>query len=64
MIQAMSVIDNNLNVGRYVHSADALRLLLVERYGGFYADLDFVIIKSLKGLKNVIASDQVNASYY
>ena len=43
---------------RYVHTADALRLLLIERFGGFYADSDFVILKSLKRLKNVIASDQ------
>ena len=43
----------------YVHSADALRLLLVHKYGGFYADLDFVILKDLKHLKNVITSDQV-----
>ena len=42
---------------RFVHSADALRLLLIERFGGFYADLDFVILKSLTGLHNVIASD-------
>ena len=48
---------------RFVHSADALRLLLIERYGGFYADLDFVILKSLTGLQNVIASDQVIVSY-
>jgi len=52
------------SMNKYVHSADALRLLLVERYGGFYADLDFVIIKSLKGLKNVIASDQVTKEEY
>ena len=46
---------------RYVHTADALRLLLINKYGGFYADSDFVILKSLKSMKNVIASDQVTA---
>ena len=48
-----------MTVFRYVHSADALRLLLIHRYGGFYADSDFVIFKDLTKLKNVIASDQV-----
>jgi len=47
------------SMSRFVHSADALRLLLIERYGGFYADLDFVILKSLRDLHNVIASDQI-----
>ena len=54
--------NNNLSSNiliRFVHSADALRLLLIERYGGFYADSDFVILKSLKELRNVVASDQV-----
>ena len=44
---------------RYVHTADVLRLLLIYKYGGFYLDSDFVILKSLLGLKNVVASDQV-----
>jgi len=47
------------SMSKFVHSADALRLLLIDRYGGFYADLDFVIIRSLRGLQNVIASDQI-----
>ena len=46
---------------RYVHSADALRLLLIHKYGGFYADLDFVILAELSALANVVASDQVSA---
>ena len=45
---------------RFVHTADALRVLIINRFGGFYADSDFVILKSLKKLKNVIASDQVS----
>ena len=44
---------------RYVHTADVLRLLLIYKYGGFYLDSDFVILKSLVGLRNVVASDQV-----
>ena len=50
-------------IGRYVHIADVLRVLLVYKYGGFYFDTDFVILKSLKGLRNVIASDQVGVTY-
>ena len=34
------------------------RLLLVQKYGGFYADTDYVITKPLTGLQNVLASDQ------
>lgn len=44
---------------KYTHMADALRLLVVQRFGGFYADTDYVIIKPLTGLQNVLASDQV-----
>jgi len=44
---------------KYAHVADALRLLLVQKYGGFYADTDYVITKPLTGLQNVLASDQV-----
>ena len=55
----MTLIKSVNKYFRYVHTADALRLLLVNKYGGFYADSDFVILKSLKSLKNVIASDQV-----
>ena len=46
-------------IPRYVHTADALRLLLIHKFGGFYSDTDFVILKSLVGLRNVLASDQV-----
>ena len=46
---------------RFVHTADALRVLIINRFGGFYADSDFVILKSLKKLRNVIASDQVSS---
>jgi len=43
---------------RIVHTADALRLLVIARYGGFYSDTDVVFIKSVAELRNVIASDQ------
>ena len=49
---------------RYVHTADALRLLVVYRYGGFYSDQDMVIIKNLHHLKNIIASDQVTTKLF
>jgi len=52
------------SMSKFVHSADALRLLLLHRYGGFYADSDFVILKDLTQLKNVIASDQVARREY
>ena len=50
------------SLARYVHTADVLRLLLIYKYGGFYLDSDFVILKSLVGLKNVVASDQVSGT--
>ena len=37
-----------------------LRVLLVYKFGGFYFDSDFVILSSLTGLRNVVASDQVS----
>ena len=58
MIQKIKEIFKFLFL-RVVHSADALRLLLIHRYGGVYADSDFVILKDLTKLKNLIASDQV-----
>ena len=33
---------------RAAHTADALRLLLLYRYGGLYLDLDFVVLHSLE----------------
>jgi len=43
---------------RIVHTADALRLLVVARYGGFYSDTDVVFLRNVATLRNVIASDQ------
>lgn len=41
-----------------VHHSDAIRLVLIYKYGGFYSDLDVVILKSLDGLKNVMSCDE------
>ena len=43
--------------------SDAIRLALLYKYGGFYSDLDVVILKSISHLKNVIASDQGNKEF-
>jgi len=37
-----------------VHTADALRLLLVYKFGGFYLDLDYVILNDLTHYKNMV----------
>ncbi len=43
-----------------VHYSDAIRLILIHRYGGWYSDLDMIVLQSLKSLpNNAIASDQV-----
>ena len=42
--------------------SDAIRLALLYKYGGFYSDLDVVILRGISHLKNVIASDQGIAS--
>jgi hypothetical protein len=43
------------------YSSDALRLILVHRFGGWYSDLDVVFLKSLNNksnpMKNMISSD-------
>merc|ERR1711935_1125213 len=59
-----SSVNLEESMNRYVHTADALRLLLIHKFGGFYSDTDFVILKSLVGLKNFLASDQVNEETY
>lgn len=55
-------LRNSMN--KFVHAADATRLLLLNRFGGFYADLDMVIIKDISHLHNVVASDQVTEIEY
>ena len=41
-----------------VHTADALRLLLVYKYGGFYLDLDYVVLNSLSHYNNIVVGNQ------
>ena len=44
--------------------SDALRVLLVWKYGGFYSDLDVVVLKSLKEFRNVIGAARGTNPYY
>ena len=59
-------LNSLIGVGQIVFNeslfSDAIRLALLYKYGGFYADLDVVVLKSISHLKNVIASDQGNNS--
>ena len=50
--------------------SDAIRLILIYRYGGWYSDLDMVFLRPLnstyngESLANVAASDSVHFSNY
>ena len=44
---------------KIVHYSDAIRLVLIYKYGGWYADLDIIFLKTVEHLRNVIASDQL-----
>ena len=37
-----------------VHKADALRLFLIHKFGGFYMDLDYVVLNDLSHYNNNI----------
>ena len=41
-----------------VHLSDVLRLLLLFRYGGFYHDLDYVILGDLTQYKNTVFEEK------
>ena len=41
-----------------VHKADALRLLLVYKFGGFYLDLDYVVLNSLAHYNNIVVGNK------
>ena len=41
-----------------VHRADALRLLLVYKFGGFYLDLDYVVLNSLAHYNNIVVGNK------
>ena len=43
-----------MSTPRIVHTADALRLLVVERFGGFYSDTDVVFLRFWNGDSSLI----------
>ena len=48
--------DGGLNgsIHNVEHTSDVLRLLLVHLYGGFYLDLDYVVINDLTQYTNML----------
>ena len=42
---------------RAVHTADAVRLLLIYKYGGLYLDLDYVVLRDLSHYKNMLLEE-------
>lgn len=40
-----------------VHKADALRLLMVYKFGGFYLDLDYVVFNDLTHYHNIVVGN-------
>ena len=45
-----------------VSSSDAIRLLLIYKYGGHYSDLDMVFLRSVATLANFTSGDGINNS--
>ena len=43
-----------------VHYSDAIRLVLIYKYGGFYSDLDVIFLKSINQFKNIVSCDDVS----
>ena len=41
-----------------VHTADALRLLMLYKYGGFYLDLDYVVFNDLTQYNNIVVGNK------
>lgn len=41
-----------------VHKADALRLLLVYKFGGFYLDLDYIVLNKLDHYHNIVVGNK------
>ena len=41
-----------------VHTADALRLLILYKYGGFYLDLDYVVFNDLSHYNNIVVANK------
>lgn len=50
---------SNWRQGNYtvVHLSDALRLVALSRYGGYYFDLDFLLFKPISKLRNFVAAE-------
>ncbi|GMJ03210.1 hypothetical protein HRI_003990200 [Hibiscus trionum] len=42
--------------------SNLIRLLVLHKYGGVYLDTDFIVLKSLKGLKNTIGAQSMDAA--
>ena len=42
-----------------VHLSDALRVLLIWKFGGFYLDLDYVVINKMTQYENFVVSNNV-----
>ena len=40
-----------------MHTADAVRLLLIYKYGGLYLDLDYVVLRDLSHYKNMLLEE-------
>ena len=40
-----------------VHTSDALKLLIIYKFGGFYLDLDYVVLRDLRHYKNMLLSE-------
>ena len=40
-----------------VHTADAVRLLLIYKFGGFYLDVDYVVLRDLNHYKNMVLEE-------
>ena len=43
------------------HLSDAIRLLTISKFGGYYFDLDFVFLQPITTYKNFIVAEQANS---
>ena len=63
-IQLMIILLLLTTTPRIVHTADALRLLVVERFGGFYSDTDVVFLRFWNGDSSLIRRTVVMMLWY
>ena len=42
---------------KIVHTSDALRLFLIRKFGGFYLDLDYVVLNDLSHYNNILVGN-------